>query len=349
MTLPIDEGVGQIRRKLVELGIEKDTLVMFFSDNGASSDFPSGSPAWRENKGAVYEGGHKVPCIGWWPGRIAAGSVSAAPAMTIDVMPTILALAGVEAPADRPLDGADLSPVLLGKGTLAERPLYWASLGNNGSRAEAMREGGWKVVVQHPGAAPGSFDNPVVELFHLSEDPEEKRDLAAENAELAGRMAERLRDWYGEVALSAMVKLEGPAGKWEQAGLLVCGNLANFVKLVVEHIDGEFFVVMAEEYNGKRKVLAKLPIAERGARLKLVVEGNRVVGCWKGGKGLTAESAESAEREEDKEKENEDGWWVEAGRSVFPARVGAMRRWGLFTQDGLSDEKRWASFRDVRY
>ena len=71
MVLPIDEGVGQIRDKLTELGLEKNTLVLVFSDNGASSDFPSGSPRFRGNKGSVYEGGHKVPFVAWWPGRIA--------------------------------------------------------------------------------------------------------------------------------------------------------------------------------------------------------------------------------------------------------------------------------------
>lgn len=98
MVLPIDEGVGLIRETLVRLGLDRNTLVLFFSDNGASSDFPSGSSHYRGNKGSVYEGGHKVPFIACWPGRIRSGTQNAAPTITLDVMPTLLSLAGVASP-----------------------------------------------------------------------------------------------------------------------------------------------------------------------------------------------------------------------------------------------------------
>ncbi|KAA5541321.1 sulfatase-like hydrolase/transferase [Roseiconus nitratireducens] len=130
ITLPIDEGVGQIRRTLMRLGLERDTLILFFSDNGASADFPSGSDQLRGRKGAVYEGGHKVPFIAWWPGRIAAGQTNDTPAITLDVMPTLLALAGAEPPAGRPLDGINLAPLLLNAEPLPARSLFWASLSN---------------------------------------------------------------------------------------------------------------------------------------------------------------------------------------------------------------------------
>lgn len=196
MTMPIDEGVGQIRRALVEAGIDKNTFVLFFSDNGPSSDFPSGSPNLRAGKGSVYEGGHRVPAIAWWPGRIAAGSETDVPAISIDVMPTILSLAGAELPVKRPLDGVDLSPVLFRKEPLVARPLFWASLGNNGSRAEAMRHGDWKLVVTHPKARPGTFENEKVELFNLASDLGESSDLAAAHTERTAEMLEALKDWY---------------------------------------------------------------------------------------------------------------------------------------------------------
>ncbi len=174
MTMPIDEGVGQIRKLLVELGLSERTLVLFFSDNGASADFPSGDPKLRGRKGSVYEGGHRVPFIAWWPGKIAAGSSNADPTITLDVMPTLLSLASVESPSTRPLDGVDLSPILLRRERLPSRPLFWASLSNGGNRAEAFREGIWKLVVQHPKAAPGSFENEKLELYHLPNDPSEQ-------------------------------------------------------------------------------------------------------------------------------------------------------------------------------
>lgn len=202
MTLPIDEGIGQLRRTLFELGIEKDTIVLFFSDNGPAGDFPSGSPDLRGGKGSVYEGGHKVPAIAWWPGRIEAGSVSDAPMITIDVMPTLLSVAGV-APPDRPLDGVDLSPVLLRKETLAPRPLFWASLSNNGHRSEAMRDGPWKLVVNHPKARPGTFENETLELYDLGKDPGEEVNLVREERERAETMALQLKAWYADTQRTA--------------------------------------------------------------------------------------------------------------------------------------------------
>src|SRR5690606_30977386 len=122
MTLPVDEGMGDLRKSLVELGTDKNTFVLFFSDNGAAREFPSGSPDLRGNKGSVYEGGHRVPAIAWWPGKIEAGSESDTPLISIDVMPTLLSLSGAP-PPDRPLDGADFSPVVLEGKRLQPRPL----------------------------------------------------------------------------------------------------------------------------------------------------------------------------------------------------------------------------------
>ncbi|MHC4996567.1 MAG: sulfatase-like hydrolase/transferase [Planctomycetota bacterium] len=203
MTMPIDEGVGQIRRTLVELGLDRNTFVLFFSDNGASGDFPSGSPALRGRKGQVYEGGHRVPAIAWWPGKIPAGSASDTPAISLDVMPTLLAMAGVQPAADRPLDGVDLSPVLFEQKNLPQRPLYWASLSNGGARSEAMRDGPWKLVVMHPRAAKGTFENETVELYRLDTDPGEKTNLVTQHPDRAGAMLKQLKAWFADTQATA--------------------------------------------------------------------------------------------------------------------------------------------------
>ena len=195
MTLPIDEGIGQLRETLIELGIEKDTFVLFFSDNGPSGDFPSGSSDLRGGKGTVYEGGHKVPAIAWWPGRIEAGSEFSEPLISIDIMPTLLKLAGAKAP-ERPLDGVDFSPVIFDDASLEPRPFFWASMGNNGSRAEAMRDGPWKLVVQHPKSTPGTFENEKVELYHLGKDPKEQSDIVSQHPDRADRMLTQLKVWF---------------------------------------------------------------------------------------------------------------------------------------------------------
>ncbi|MCB1230304.1 MAG: sulfatase-like hydrolase/transferase [Verrucomicrobiae bacterium] len=209
MTMPIDEGVGEIRRTLEELGLDRNTLVLFFSDNGPAHDLPSGSPALRGQKGSVYEGGHKVPFIAWWPGRIEAGTESSQLAITIDVMPTLLSIAGVEADDHKPLDGVDLSPVLFDQQALPERPLYWASLSNGGSRSEAMREGPWKLVVNHPKAKPGSFGNEQVELYRLDRDPAESKDLASQETERATAMLSQLKAWYADTQATATPQVGG--------------------------------------------------------------------------------------------------------------------------------------------
>lgn len=203
MTLPIDVGVGQIRQTLVDLGLDQNTFVLFFSDNGPARDFPSGSPQWRGGKGSVYEGGHRVPAIAWWPGKIKAGTSSNIPAISIDVMPTLLSLAKVKVPEDRPLDGVDLSPVLLKQQTVAKRPLFWASLSNNGRRSEAMRHGPWKLVVQHPKAKPGTFENEKIELYRLDLDPGEQKNRVKQEPEQAAAMLKELKDWYQDTQSTA--------------------------------------------------------------------------------------------------------------------------------------------------
>ena len=208
MTLPVDEGVGQLRETLIELGIDKNTLVLFFSDNGASGDFPSGSPGLRGGKGTVYEGGHKVPAIAWWPGKIKAGSESSELLISIDVMPTLLQLAGAPLP-ERELDGVDISPVILNNKKLETRPLFWASMGNNGSRSEAMRDGKWKLVVQHPKARPGTFENGKVELYDLEKDPKEANDISSVHPERAALMHTKWINWFADTQSTATPQLGG--------------------------------------------------------------------------------------------------------------------------------------------
>ncbi len=212
MTLPIDEGVGMIRETLERLALAENTLVMVLSDNGPTPEAPSGNPEWRGLKGSVYEGGHKVPFVAWWPGKITPGIESATPAMTIDLMPTMLSLAGISPGVGKPLDGVDLSGLLLRGEAVSPRPLYWASLGNNGSRAEAMRDGPWKLVVSHPKAAPGSFENESVELYRLDEDTSEESDLADAEPARASSMLNQLKTWYAEVRSSAPAQPGGWAG-----------------------------------------------------------------------------------------------------------------------------------------
>lgn len=208
MTLPIDEGIGQLRNALLELGIEKETFILFFSDNGAAGDFPSGSPDLRGSKGSVYEGGHKVPAIAWWPDTIPAGTVSKEPMISLDVMPTLLSLAGIKQHPSK-LDGVDLTNTFKKQAPLDDRPLFWASMSNNGARSEAMRDGPWKLVVRHLKAKAGTFENETFELYDLERDPNESTNLAESEPARTAEMATRLKNWFAETQEGATPQLGG--------------------------------------------------------------------------------------------------------------------------------------------
>lgn len=198
MILEMDKGVEQVRAKLVELGLEKNTLFLFFSDNGDALRTATGSPRFRGHKGSVYEGGTRVPAVAWWPGRIDASTRADDLAITLDIMPTILSVAGIAVPQELSLDGVDLSPSLFEQEPLPKRSLFWADLSNNGSRSEALRDGPWKLVVQHPKAARGTFENETIELFNLDRDEGEKINLADKQPHRAAAMLKRIKAWYVE-------------------------------------------------------------------------------------------------------------------------------------------------------
>ncbi|MEM9400550.1 MAG: sulfatase-like hydrolase/transferase [Verrucomicrobiota bacterium] len=169
--LPVDEGVGQIRTKLEDLGIAENTMIWFLSDNGAAKGNNTASPLTRGKKGDFYEGGIRVPGVFWAPGRVKAGTVLDQPILTFDIMPTSMTLAGVTAPHDHTLDGRDVGPALFQNKTLPQTYLFWEMDGNK-SRG-ALRDGDWKLVITKKGQ----------ELYNLQKDAQEKNNLAKENPE----------------------------------------------------------------------------------------------------------------------------------------------------------------------
>jgi uncharacterized sulfatase len=137
----LDWSVGEIIAALRRLDIDRRTLVVLTSDNGPWFEGSPGS--LRGRKGQSYEGGFRVPFIAWWPGRVSAGRVADVPIMNIDLLPTFLELAGLELPADRVIDGANLWPVLSGgEANLVQRALFFF----HDYDAEAVRVGDWKYI-----------------------------------------------------------------------------------------------------------------------------------------------------------------------------------------------------------
>jgi arylsulfatase A-like enzyme len=177
--LPVDEGVGRIRQRIEDLGLAKDTIIWFISDNGGTRKNLTKSPQTRGGKGAVFEGGHRVPGIVWAPGRVTPGNSSAL-VIGMDIMPTSMALAGVSAPKGVQLDGIDIGPALFEGETLLDRPVIWGRSTKN----MALRKGPWKLVNRS--------------LYNLDSDPRETTDVAAQHPERVEAMAREMQEIFKE-------------------------------------------------------------------------------------------------------------------------------------------------------
>ncbi len=195
MMTAMDEGVGQIVQKLDALELTDHTLIFFFSDNGPAAG--SAGPL-RGRKGSNWEGGHRVPAIVCWPGRIQAGAVTDQLAISLDLMPTMLELTGAEPVPERPLDGISLVPLLLHGKSLGRRQLFW--------NHKAMRDGSWKLIV-----GKGGDGAPVARLYDLDADIGERTDLATEFPDRVVAMRKALQAWSEEVT-SAVTPQPRPIG-----------------------------------------------------------------------------------------------------------------------------------------
>jgi arylsulfatase A len=180
MIAHMDRKLALVFSTLRELGLERNTLVLFTSDNGpataggADPDFFGSAGGLRGYKFSMYEGGIREPLIAWWPGTVPAGSTCALPCAFCDFMPTFAELSGVDCPQT---DGISIVPSL--KGNLASQNrheyFYWERSG-----VQAVRAGDWKAVQE---AATGAM-----ELFNLKDDPVERNNLVKQQPDVAARM-----------------------------------------------------------------------------------------------------------------------------------------------------------------
>jgi arylsulfatase A len=159
----MDKGVGEILDAVMQTGIADRTLIFFLSDNGAIG--AGSNKPFRGGKFSHYEGGHRVPAIAWWPGRVEAGSKTDALAVGMDLLPTFMELADLEIPSTRQLDGISLRRLLLDGDPLPKRQVFF---GYEPKLGTAMRDGGWKMIVK-------SDD---VKLYDLNNDIGEQTNLA---------------------------------------------------------------------------------------------------------------------------------------------------------------------------
>lgn len=200
----LDDAVGRIAAALDKAGKRDNTLLVFTSDNGGSwagnndtkypaDDYPEGklpgnNKPLRGQKGDLYEGGIRVPCIASWPGKLKAAKVEQ-PVQIIDWMPTFCELAGFTPNQDLKWDGLDIWPWMTGEAPAnAPRLLYSVA---PGFRASALRDGDWKLIVQNQKAKDGEAGK--VELFNLAKDPNETTDLAVKMPEKVAELQQKLK------------------------------------------------------------------------------------------------------------------------------------------------------------
>jgi arylsulfatase A-like enzyme len=181
----LDGSVGQVLETLRELGIDKQTLVFFTSDNGPwliKNQNGGSAGLLRGGKGSTWEGGMREPTIAWWPEKIPAGRVSAELGSTTDLLATIHALVDIPLSTDRTLDSYDLRPLLFGTGESPRKSLLYY----RGRQLMAARLGPWKAHFMTQAGygqlKPEKHDPPL--LFNLDNDPSEQYDLAKDHGDV---------------------------------------------------------------------------------------------------------------------------------------------------------------------
>ncbi len=214
-TYDLDDGVGLVLQKLKELGLEKNTLVIFTSDNGGTAE--DVQDPLRGNKGCYYEGGIRVPFIVRWPGVTSPGSRCDVPVINQDLFATFIAAANASLPTGKVLDGESLLPLLRGEGALKRQSIFWFFPGyldgpvDRGGAVDTkagfrtrpvtvIHKGDWKLhLFQEEWLLDGGREklatNHAVELYNLKDDIGEHNDLANLNPTKRDELLDDLLAW----------------------------------------------------------------------------------------------------------------------------------------------------------
>jgi len=195
----VDWSAGQILDAVRKAGIEKNTFVLFTSDNGGARGLSS-APL-RGGKGSAWEGGVREPTIAWWPGKVPAGSVCKEIASTMDLLPTFAKWAGGKVPDDRVIDGRDVGDLFLGKpGAKTPHDRFFYHQADN---LRAVRSGPWKLFRNGP-------------LYNLDEDLGEKKNLASKRPGVVKRLKGYMNEFERDLK-----KNSRPIGKAKNPRTLV--------------------------------------------------------------------------------------------------------------------------------
>jgi arylsulfatase A len=219
----VDWSVGQVMAALRELKLDRNTLVLFTTDNGGTQR--AVNAPLRGNKGSTWEGGMRVPTIAWWPGKITAGASSGAIASMMDVLPTFARLAGGSVPSDRKIDGVDLWPVLSGKAQDSGREVFYYF---RGPVLEAVRSGPWKLHLIARGGPTGPKakqakdvgEQPPI-LHNLDTDIGETKNVAAANPDVVKRLQALVDQMDADLGKETFGSGSRPLGRVEKPQPLI--------------------------------------------------------------------------------------------------------------------------------
>ncbi len=178
----MDAAVGRVLAALEKNGVAGNTIVLFTNDNGGERLSDNGP--FRHHKATLWEGGIRVPALLRWPGKVPKGKVTSQVAISMDFTATIAKACGVTAAEKEPFDGIDLLPVLSGRTPVQERDLYWR-INQPNVRVRAIRSGKWKYILD------GGINN----MYDLSQDPGETRDLYYVYPAVAAELKKKLENW----------------------------------------------------------------------------------------------------------------------------------------------------------
>lgn len=210
MISQMDDGIGQVMKKIKGLGLDKNTIIIFTSDNGptygrlggADSDYFNSSGPLSGRKGSLLEGGIREPMVVSWPGKIMPSTVTDLPSAFWDVLPTICELSGSEIPDN--IDGISFLPTLLGEDKQEKHEtLYWEFPAYGGQAA--ITDGEWKLLVQNLISKNKQIS---IQLFNLKEDIAEQNDLSSKYPEIVSKLLNEMKDSHVPSDLFKFPELE---------------------------------------------------------------------------------------------------------------------------------------------
>ena len=204
MVETMDTNVGRLLNELDALGLTKNTIVVFTSDNGGIRSIAPQNPL-RAGKGSYYEGGTRVPCMVRWPGIIKPGSSSSQPIINIDFFPTFKEILNIEL-KDRVLDGQSILPVLIGD-SIQSRPIFWHFPIYLQSYDEVKDDGRDSLFRTRPGSTillegwklHWYYEDQGIELYYLPDDPGERNNIAEKKPKKVEELLETLKIWQAKV------------------------------------------------------------------------------------------------------------------------------------------------------